>query len=221
MGSKKRSASKAKQEPAPKLSNKEKSIEKTAVELKEELSTSDSDSNSSSSSSSDSDSDSSKSDKATTSGKTDADSEKKSDDSKSHNSSHKRARDSERGESAGSVKKTKAEQNGNESESSSRTESPDISGTKSSSAISAGEDVLKPGQRNHFSRIDRSRVSFEDWELTDNTYKGAAGTWGEMANDRLSKVRGKDFTKNKNKMKRGSYRGGSINLNSGSYKFQD
>jgi hypothetical protein len=64
-------------------------------------------------------------------------------------------------------------------------------------------------------------VSFEDATLQDNTYKGAAGTWGEMASEKLLQVRGKDFTKNKNKMKRGSYRGGSITLNSGSYKFKD
>ncbi|RDW28677.1 SRP40, C-terminal domain-domain-containing protein [Yarrowia lipolytica] len=55
----------------------------------------------------------------------------------------------------------------------------------------------------------------------DNTYKGAAGTWGEMANDKLMKVRGKDFTKGKNKMKKGAYKGGSITMSSGSYKFTD
>lgn len=55
----------------------------------------------------------------------------------------------------------------------------------------------------------------------DNTYKGAAGTWGEMANEKLTQVRGKDFTKNKNKMKRGAYRGGSITMASGSYKFEE
>jgi hypothetical protein len=83
------------------------------------------------------------------------------------------------------------------------------------------ESELKEGQRHHFSRIERSKISFEGEELTDNTYKGAAGTWGELANDKLSRVRGKDFTKGKNKMKRGSYRGGSITMASGSYKFKD
>lgn len=78
-----------------------------------------------------------------------------------------------------------------------------------------------PGQRKHFSRIDRLKISFENHALQDNTYKGAAGTWGEMANDKLMKVRGKDFTKNKNKMKKGAYRGGSITMASGSYKFTD
>jgi hypothetical protein len=64
-------------------------------------------------------------------------------------------------------------------------------------------------------------IDFEDHTLRDNTYKGAAGTWGEAANDKLSQVRGKDFTRNKNKMKRGAYRGGSITMASGSYKFKD
>lgn len=74
----------------------------------------------------------------------------------------------------------------------------------------------------YFSRIDRSKVQFEDKALQDNTYQGAAGTWGEKANEKLSLVRGKDFTKNKNKMKKGGYRGGSIISNaSGSYKFKD
>ena len=99
------------------------------------------------------------------------------------------------------------------------------SASSSSSAdklnIPAGTDEIKEGQRKHFSRVDRSKINFEAWELTDNTYKGAAGTWGEKANEKLGRVRGKDFTKNKNKMKRGSYRGGSITLESGSYKFQD
>lgn len=83
------------------------------------------------------------------------------------------------------------------------------------------EEELKPGQRKHFSRIDRSKIQFEAQALQDNTYKGAAGTWGEMANEKLLQVRGKDFTKNKNKMKKGAYRGGSITLASGSYKFTD
>lgn len=91
----------------------------------------------------------------------------------------------------------------------------------SNSTPATPEPELKPGQRKHFSRIDRSKISFEDRALQDNTYKGAAGTWGEKASERLLQVRGKDFTKNKNKMKKGSYRGGSITLASGSYKFTD
>jgi len=79
----------------------------------------------------------------------------------------------------------------------------------------------RKGPREYFSRIDRSKISFADPTLRDNTYQGAAGTWGEKANDKLSRVRGKDFTKNKNKMKKGSYRGGTITMGSGSFKFTD
>ena len=101
----------------------------------------------------------------------------------------------------------------NESESSASSSTDSIPATP--------EPELKPGQRKHFSRIDRSKVNFENSVLQDNTYKGAAGTWGEKASEKLLQVRGKDFTKNKNKMKRGSYKGGSITLASGSYKFED
>ena len=50
--------------------------------------------------------------------------------------------------------------------------------------------------------------------LRDNTYVGTFGAagWGARANDVLSKVRGKDFRHEKTKKKRGSYRGGAIEL---------
>ena len=82
-------------------------------------------------------------------------------------------------------------------------------------------DFLAPGQKKHFSRVDPTKVAFAHHTLTDNSYKGAAGNWGEKANERLISVRGKDFTKNKNKLKKGSYKGGSISLSSGSFKFED
>ncbi|KAK9320053.1 SRP40, C-terminal domain-containing protein [Lipomyces orientalis] len=95
-----------------------------------------------------------------------------------------------------------------------RVKSPSGSSTPSSNSASTD-----PSRR--FSRIDRTAVKFEDRSLQDNRYQGRAGTWGEVANEKLMQVRGRDFTKNKNKMKRGSYRGGSIGLQSGSYKFTD
>jgi hypothetical protein len=50
--------------------------------------------------------------------------------------------------------------------------------------------------------------------LKDNSYNAAFGAagWGARANDVLSKVRGKDFRHEKTKKKRGSYRGGAIEL---------
>ena len=90
-----------------------------------------------------------------------------------------------------------------------------------STSANASPAPQKNGQREYFSRIDRSKISFDDPTLRDNTYKGAAGTWGQAASEKLGRVRGKDFTKNKNKMKKGSYRGGTITMESGSYKFTD
>ncbi|KAK9383919.1 SRP40, C-terminal domain-containing protein [Kockiozyma suomiensis] len=91
--------------------------------------------------------------------------------------------------------------------------------TESSATPEKREKSTDPARR--FSRINREKVQFESGVLQDNTYKGAAGTWGTLANEKLTQVRGKDFTKNKNKMKKGGYRGGTIELTSGSYKFTD
>lgn len=53
------------------------------------------------------------------------------------------------------------------------------------------------------------------FRLADNTYVGTfgAGGYGAKANDILSKVRGKDFRHEKTKKKRGTYRGGIIDVN--------
>lgn len=50
---------------------------------------------------------------------------------------------------------------------------------------------------------------------------GATGSWGEKANIDLIKTRGKGFTKEKNKKKKGSYRGGKIDMAVHSIKFDD
>ena len=48
------------------------------------------------------------------------------------------------------------------------------------------------------------------------------GSWGARANADLIKVKGKGFTREKNKKKRGAYRGGFIDTNtSHSFKFDD
>ncbi|RYG46062.1 hypothetical protein EON67_09955 [archaeon] len=53
------------------------------------------------------------------------------------------------------------------------------------------------------------------YRLADNTYIGAFGAagWGYKANEILSKVKGKDFRHEKTKKKRGTYRGGAIDMN--------
>ncbi|RPA79226.1 hypothetical protein BJ508DRAFT_211291, partial [Ascobolus immersus RN42] len=55
----------------------------------------------------------------------------------------------------------------------------------------------------------------------DNSYKGGAGGFGDKASADLIVTRGKGFTKEKNKKKRGSYRGGSITDEVKSFKFED
>lgn len=49
--------------------------------------------------------------------------------------------------------------------------------------------------------------------------KGAAGDWGEKANNILKYTKGKSFRHEKTKKKRGSYRGGTISTQVNSVKF--
>ena len=57
----------------------------------------------------------------------------------------------------------------------------------------------------------RSHTAFR---LCDNTYVGTFGEsgYGFKANEVLARVRGKDFRSEKTKKKRGSYRGGVIDM---------
>jgi hypothetical protein len=51
---------------------------------------------------------------------------------------------------------------------------------------------------------------------------GEVGGWGARANADLIKVKGKGFTREKNKKKRGAYRGGAIETHASySIKFDD
>ena len=62
-----------------------------------------------------------------------------------------------------------------------------------------------------------------DKALADNTYAGTYGEsgWGAKASAILSKVKGKDFRHEKTKKKRGTYRGGTIDGTTSSFKFAD
>jgi hypothetical protein len=67
-----------------------------------------------------------------------------------------------------------------------------------------------------FSRVDVNTVTFKDDRLRSNNFldkTGAAGSYGEKAFKDLAPTRGKGFRQEKNKKKRGSYRGGSIDSN--------
>lgn len=54
-----------------------------------------------------------------------------------------------------------------------------------------------------------------------HTQRGARGSWGEKANIDLKHTRGKSFRHEKTKKKRGSYRGGQIDMSVNSIKFDD
>ncbi|KAJ2797530.1 jun-like transcription factor [Coemansia guatemalensis] len=73
-----------------------------------------------------------------------------------------------------------------------------------------------------FCRIRPEEVVYADERLKDNTYlsKGETiGDFGYKAHKDLIVTRGKAFTKEKNKKKRGSYSGGRITMTSHSIKF--
>ncbi|PVV02459.1 hypothetical protein BB560_003083 [Smittium megazygosporum] len=80
----------------------------------------------------------------------------------------------------------------------------------------------KPKVVKHFSRINPEKVEFLDERLKDNTYLAKGETqndFGLKAHHDLIVTRGKGFTKEKNKKKKGSYSGGAITLGSNSIKF--
>ncbi|XP_057545446.1 uncharacterized protein LOC130824451 [Amaranthus tricolor] len=75
---------------------------------------------------------------------------------------------------------------------------------------------------NAFRRVKEEEVEFVDERLQDNSYwakDGAESGYGAKAQEVLGQVRGKGFRHEKTKKKRGSYRGGQIDLESHSIKF--
>ncbi|KAJ0266904.1 Nucleolar/coiled-body phosphoprotein [Hirschfeldia incana] len=74
-----------------------------------------------------------------------------------------------------------------------------------------------------FQRVKVEDVVFTDDRLKDNSYwakDGADSGYGAKAQEVLGQVRGKGFRHEKTKKKRGSYRGGEIDLQSHSVKFE-
>ncbi|RLO01049.1 hypothetical protein DYB28_008119, partial [Aphanomyces astaci] len=76
-----------------------------------------------------------------------------------------------------------------------------------------------------FQRVDGEYWSTQivDETLRDNSYAATFGEdgVGSKANTVLLKVRGKDFTREKNKKKRSTYLCGAIDLGSNSFKYTD
>jgi hypothetical protein len=72
--------------------------------------------------------------------------------------------------------------------------------------------------------VEPEKVEFIDDRLKDNTFigkGGAEGSYGHKAHNDLIVTRGKGFRKEKDKKKRGSYKGGRIDFESHSIKFSD
>lgn len=51
--------------------------------------------------------------------------------------------------------------------------------------------------------------------------RNSRGSWGERANQDLKHTRGKQFKHEKTKKKRGSYRGGAIDMGVNSIRFEE
>ncbi|ONK65183.1 uncharacterized protein A4U43_C07F34540 [Asparagus officinalis] len=80
----------------------------------------------------------------------------------------------------------------------------------------------KPKTVNAFQRVKVDEVKFADERLQDNSYWALDDTgsgYGAKAQEVLGQVRGRDFRHEKTKKKRGTYRGGQIDLQSHSIKF--
>ncbi|XP_073043440.1 uncharacterized protein [Primulina eburnea] len=80
----------------------------------------------------------------------------------------------------------------------------------------------EPKSVNAFQRVKIDEVEFVDERLQDNSYwakDGAESGYGAKAQEVLGQVKGRGFRHEKTKKKRGSYRGGQIDLQSHSIKF--
>ncbi|KAH0859815.1 hypothetical protein HID58_088076 [Brassica napus] len=89
---------------------------------------------------------------------------------------------------------------------------------KSGKGLSNSKEPKKP-----FQRVNVEEIVFTDERLKDNSYwakDGADSGYGAKAQEVLGQVRGRGFRHEKTKKKRGSYRGGEIDVRSHSVKFE-
>ncbi|KAH7673824.1 Srp40 C-terminal protein [Dioscorea alata] len=90
------------------------------------------------------------------------------------------------------------------------------------SAKSTKKEKHSAEPKTAFQRVKIDEVKFADERLQDNSYwakDGADIGYGAKAQEVLGQVRGRDFRHEKTKKKRGTYRGGLIDLQSHSVKF--
>ncbi|XP_061992928.1 suppressor protein SRP40 [Rosa rugosa] len=122
-----------------------------------------------------------------------------------------------------SKKRKRLDSEGNDSEPGKSKE--DESAEKSSMQKSIKKQCngsTEPKTINAFQRVKLDEVVFTDEKLKDNSYwakDGAEIGYGAKAQEILGQVRGRDFRHEKTKKKRGTYRGGQIDLQSHSVKF--
>ncbi|EYU38736.1 hypothetical protein MIMGU_mgv1a009266mg [Erythranthe guttata] len=94
--------------------------------------------------------------------------------------------------------------------------------TEQKSARKKHNNSAEPKAQIAFQRVKVEEVKFADERLQDNSYwakDGADIGYGAKAQEVLGQVKGRDFRHEKTKKKRGSYRGGQIDLHSHSIKF--
>eukprot|EP00948_MAST-09A_sp_MAST-9A-sp1_P004101 g4101.t1 len=87
---------------------------------------------------------------------------------------------------------------------------------KAKNSTKAIESTASPMRASPFKRVDDSKwmAKIKNKKLADNSYEGTFGNsgWGAKASAKLITVRGKDFRHEKTKKKRGSYKGGLIDM---------
>lgn len=121
------------------------------------------------------------------------------------------------------AKKIKSEKSAENSNlSNGKTENGALGGHTASKSRKKEKQSHEPKTVNAFQRVKIEEVKFVDERLQDNSYWALDETgsgYGAKAQEVLGQVRGRDFRHEKTKKKRGSYRGGQIDLNSHSVKF--
>ncbi|KAK1417095.1 hypothetical protein QVD17_26217 [Tagetes erecta] len=107
-----------------------------------------------------------------------------------------------------------------------KVEKSEVNGGEKSGTQKSGKKQrigsAEPKTINAFQRVKIDQVEFAHEKLQDNSYwakDGADVGYGAKAEEVLGQVRGRDFRHEKTKKKRGSYRGGQIDLQSHSIKF--
>jgi hypothetical protein len=119
----------------------------------------------------------------------------------------------------GDSKKPSASSSADSSSSSATSDSePDVSAIPAKKADSKSKPSTRPADRK--GKPMTTKETAADANRISNAY--IPNAYAERAHKDLSVTRGKGFTKEKNKKKRGSYRGGHLDLSGGrGYKFED